>query len=225
MFYELSLFSQFAGQRCVNVFNYVLTGTPAAVSGSFGLAYAFGSVLNAGIFPTTGLFAKIKALVSTGVQFTQVRVKNPYDVTDFYSVPFAAGTTGAITGESMSPTQAFSVRSNQTRLDIQAGQKRFPGVSESSVGTEGIVAAGAVTLLTAITTAMSAPASYDDEGNTLLYNIVVAKKTMPPNVEGTDGLGYFPTLSEQLDNVATGLLWTQRAYISTQTTRQYGRGR
>lgn len=225
MFYELTLFSTYIAQRCVNVFNFVLTGTPAAVTGSFGLAHAFGAIASVGLFPEGSLFNTLREVTSSSVIFNQVRIKNPYDVTDFYSVPFAGTVTGEKSGESLSPAIALSLYSNQVRLDIQAGQKRFVGVPEADTQAGGILTSGALTAANVLAGIMSAPLTYDDEGNTLTYTLVVAKKYSDLEAEPPVINSYFPTLATQMDNVASGILWTARTYVSTQVTRQYGRGR
>ena len=225
MFYELTLFTTYFSQRCVNVFNFILTGTPAAVTGSFGLAYAFGAIPTAGIVLSGSIFEQLQAMVSQYVIFNQVRVKNPYDVTDFYSVPFPNGTIGLQTGEALSPTAALSIFSNQTRLDIQAGQKRYVGVPESYSAAGGTLTSSAMTALQELADRHSEPLTYDDEGNTLTYNLVVAKKYNDLEADPPVVNAYWPTLTQQVANSAVGLLWTPRPYTSTQTTRQYGHGR
>lgn len=226
MFYELVLFMTYYGQQCVNVFNYVMTGTPAVVTGSFGLASAFGALpITLGEFPVDTMMGEIQGQLSDQLTFNQIRVKNVYDTLDFYSVPFPAGIVGSQGGEAASPAVAYSLRSNQTRLDIQAGQKRFPGVTETHMQPGGLLSSGMVTALTGLADIMSAPLEYTDEGNDLSYQLVVAKKFTDLEAEPPIKNAYWPTEAEQLDNVAASLTWTVRPYVSTQTTRQYGHGR
>lgn len=224
-FYELVLFMTYFGQRCANVFNFTMTGTPAAVTGSFALAQAFGSIISGGVFPSSSIFHQLWSLLSTGVVFNQVRVKNPYNIMDFYSVPFAGGTAGQNSGEGVSPMTAYSLYSNQVRLDIQAGQKRFPGVVESAVGAGGVLGSGTIAALQIVADRMSAPLIYDDEGNTLTFNVVIAKKYTDLEADPPIRNAYWPTKAEQLANIASGVDWNPRSYVSTQVTRQYGRGR
>jgi len=219
------LFMTYMGQRCLNVFNLVTLDTPAVVTGSFAAASAMGFVPDGAGFPANLFFDQIADSMSNNVTFNQIRVKNPYDVTDFYSQPFASDVTGHTSGESQSPVSAFSVFSNQTRLDIAAGQKRFVGVPESSTGNGGVLTSGALAAWQDVAELMSQPMDYDDEGNTISFRIVVAQKEEYTAPSGKPAYKYFDTLVEQMDHVATGLLWTPRAYVSSQTTRQYGRGR
>lgn len=224
-FLEVSLFATYSGQRCLNVFNVVTLDEPAVISPAYGAAQAMGFVPDEVGFPADLFFDKLVENVSNNVVFNQIRVKDPYDVTDFYSQPFPAGTTGAAAGESMSPAMAFSLFSNQTRLDIAAGQKRFVGVPEAATGNGGVLTGGALGEWAEVADVLSAPMTYDDEGNLLSYRVVVAKKEEYVAPSGKPAYKYFPTLEEQMDNIATGLLWTPREYVSTQTTRQYGKGR
>jgi hypothetical protein len=224
-FYELILFMTYFGQQCVNVFNFTMSGVPAAVSGSFGLVNAFGAVPSLDIYPAGFLFALLKGNLSDQVFFNQVRIKNPYDNTDFYGLPFPAGLNGDNAGSGLSPATAYSLRSNQVRLDIQAGQKRFVGVCEANIEAGGLLGATTLAAMQDIADVMSGPFTYDDEGNTLTYNLVVAKKYSNPAATPPIANAYFPTLAQQLDNIASGVFWTPRPHTSTQTTRQYGRGR
>lgn len=224
-FLEVTVFMTYFGQRCVNVYNVVTTDTPAAVTPSFGALQAMGFVPTLGVFPADKFFANMKGPLSNQVVFNQVRIKNPYNDLDFISLPYAATVTGGTSGEATSPLVAYSIFSNQTRLDIQAGQKRFVGVNEANVDSGGIVNSAQVAALQDLCDIMSAPMTYDDEGNLLSYRIVVAKKFTDLEADPPIINGYFPTLELQMANVAQTLLWTPRAYVSSQTTRQYGRGR
>lgn len=223
--YELVLFTTYFGQRCVNVFNYTMSGVPAAVSGSYGLIHAFGAIADAGVYPAGGIFAQLRALLNVSVSFDNIRVTNPYDATDFYSRPFPSITAGQTSGDGVSPTEAFSIRSNQVTRDIRAGQKRFVGVSESTISAGGVLTAPVLAAFTTLANTMSAPITYDDEGNTLTYNLVVVSKQVVTDPEGRVSREYYPTVTEQLAHTASGLLWTPRGYTSSQVTRQYNRGR
>jgi len=43
--YEVVVEQSYAGQQCINRFNYVSSGTPSGVTGSFGLIAALGLLL------------------------------------------------------------------------------------------------------------------------------------------------------------------------------------
>lgn len=224
-FYELVLYLTYFGQRCVNVFNFTMSGTPASVSGAFGLAYAFGAIPDGILWDSSSLFGYIRAITVGDAVFNQVRVKNPYDVTDFYSVPFAAGVNGLFAGEAMSPVLAYGVHSNQVRLDIRAGSKRFVGVAENAVDSGGVIDGSFLPSVEDVGEAMSAPLTYDDEGNTLTYNVVVAKKFNDLEADPPIKNAYWPTKAEQLANIASGCLWTAMPNVRSQVSRQYGHGR
>lgn len=224
-FYELVLFMTFFGQRCINVFNFTMTGTPAVVSGAYGLLYAFGVIPDSGLFPAGSIFAQLRNIQSSAVQYNQARVKNPYDPTDFTAVPFAAGVSGAASGEALSPTLAYSFSSSQVRSDIRAGQKRFVGVPEAQVNSGGTIVGALLPTLQELADTMAEPITYDDEGNTLTYNLVVAQKYNDLEADPPIKNAYWPTKSQQLAHLASGGAWTPRPYVSTQTSRQYGHGR
>jgi hypothetical protein len=235
---EATLAMIFAGQQCICRWNYVSSGTPAAVSRSFGLAAAMGAIYDLIAVPPgypTGTFMQLlAACISTGVTFEQLTVLNVYDVTDFYQTPFVNPYTGERTGESMSPALAYGWRSTQVRRDVARATKRLPGVSEAQVGTEGIVVAGQLTIMNAFADIMSDALTYDDEGNTLTYTpAVVKKQRYNPSTRLADPAGtayrYIPVgagaEAAQLAQTAVGIAWQSYNAVRTQVSRQYGHGR
>jgi hypothetical protein len=228
MIYELTLFQRFGGQQCINRWNYLLTGTPAAVTGSFALIDAFGGVIPAltpGVFPEDTNMRYIQDLVSSGVQFEALMAKAVYDVTDFYELPYVPAPTGGAGGDSASPTVAFGFRSTRTRTDIRRGMKRFVGVPESAVTTAGSIASAVVPALEDLADGMAAALTYDDEGNTLTFTpIIVSKEPYTPSGSTSQSYRYYPTLAEQLDHIAQSILWQPYAQTRTQVSRQIGRG-
>ena len=227
MLYELTLFTSYFNQLCINRWNWLMTGTPAAALGSVALVNAFGAIPTAGVFPSGSIFAAIKGLLSNSVIFTQINARALYDVVDFYETPFPANTFGAVTGDSGSPVDAYGFRTNRVRTDIRRATKRFVGVAESQISTGGSLNSSAIAAVADLATKMSTNLSYDDEGNTLTFTPVVLKKekyTVPGSDPVRYAYRYFPTEAEQLDEMAEGVTWEAYTTVRSQTSRQYGRG-
>jgi len=85
---ELKLRQIYAGQECINVFNYVSNGTPASVSLSFALVSAWGAIPSAGVYPSTSILQTLRALQSANVSYDFIEGKDVYSVTDFYATAF-----------------------------------------------------------------------------------------------------------------------------------------
>lgn len=221
---EVTLRARVNDQQHINKFNYVSTGTPASVSLSFALTSAMGFIPVGGIYPPSGVFALIQAYTTAALQFFEVEARDVYSVTDFYVLPFAAGTAGTYAGESMSPAVAMGFRTNRVRTDIRRGTRRISGISETLTGAGGAWTSAAAEAMDDIAAAMSATLAYDDEGNTLSFAPVVVKKEWRIGESGKYAYRYFEDEAEQLQNVATGVIWTPYPTVRTQVSRQYGRG-
>lgn len=227
MLYELTVFGRIFEQETVNRFNYVSSGVPAAVSGSFALASAFGLIRDGlGIIPIGTPFRKWYDLVSSawnGINAT-VRAASDYDVEDFYEVPFVPPVAGSVAGECLSPTMAFGFRTNRVRLDIDRGTKRLAGVPESFTGTGGSLDVAIGSGFQAAAAAFGAILTYDDEGTPITFSpCVVSKESYAPS-PGRTAYRYYPTLAEQMDHVAVGITWQPYDRVRSQTSRQYGHG-
>lgn len=220
--YEVSLYSTYYGQNCLNRWNYVSGGTPAAVSGSFGLAFAFGL---ANLASNTTVYYRINAVSSNQVTFTGYRVVNLYDPEDFYAAPFPTVQNGAINAEGMSPTQAYGFRSNQVSLAIARATKRFVGVVETaSTPGGGILSTTLSSQLQPLADRMGEVLTYTDEGNILSYAPAVLHREEYTTPRGKRAYRIYPTEAEQLDHTAIGILWEPYANVRSQVSRQYGRG-
>lgn len=230
---ELVLSATYMGQRTINRFNYVSTGTPASVSLSFALAYAFGAIyvgeVPVGAYPSGTPMKAIANLISNSLVFDNVLTKDIASVTDFYSTPFIPAYTGGYVGDGASPALAFGFLSNRVRSDIKSGQKRFPGVTEEIMGVGGVVGVAAGSLMALAADAMSAVLTYDDEGNTLsftpaicsLERYEVERDGIPT---GRFAYRYYEDPAEQLAHTAVGVTWSPKGTVRTQVSRQYGRG-
>lgn len=232
--YEVVLTTEFMGQECINRWNYVSTGTPAAVSGSFGLVYALGGIYNPDGIPSgwdaNKLMSKLASNLAGLARFVGITAKNVYDVFDFYDTPFIPELVGANTGTAASPALAFGWTTSKVRADVRRGQKRITGVTEGQMDTGGSIGVGSGSWMATIAEEMSAVQVYDDEGNAITYTPAICGKLKYETPASTPtkrkyAYKYYPDLTAQLEHTAVGVTWTPKPFVRTQTSRQYGRGR
>lgn len=225
---ELKVKQVFFGQEVLNVFNFLFSGTPAAVTPSFGLIAAFGGIEEAGIYPTGTILDGMRAIQVDALEYVSIEARDVYSVTDFYATPFLAGTTGVSAATPQAPFLAYGLKSNRTRTDIRAGRKSICGVPDESVGEGGVIIGGAVAGLATLASRMSQVITYNDEGNTLSYApIVVNKEKYTPNPAKPDKKAYkywFPE-AVQLTHIMESITWAGKPDVRSQVSRQYGRGR
>lgn len=220
--YEVVLRQDYFGQECVNRFNYISTGTPAAVTGSFALIAALGAIS----LVNTTLIGQIRGLQNASVNFVDIEARNVYSATDFYTRPFAVDTNGQyITGAALSPTSAFGFRTNRVRTDVRRGTKRFVGVTDAQEDSGGVFTGGIQAAMQDIADKLSETLTYDDEGNTLSFAPCICGKDPYETPSGKTAYKYYPTEAAQLAKTASGIAWEVYTQVRTQTSRQYGRGR
>jgi hypothetical protein len=232
--YEITLTETYQNQVTINRWNYLLTGTPAAVIGAFALVSAFGSIYDEvhvpPQYPTGTVLDALSYIQNAGVAMQQITALNPYDPTDFYQTPFVVPYVGRGADTGVSPTVAVGFRTTQVRRDISRATKRFVGVSESQVGQGGALDISNGSRINDVAIAMTNVLTYDDEGNTLSFAPCVVGKekytiTQPSPKPPTVAYRYYPTEAEQLEHIAAGIIWQAYANTRTQVSRQYGRGR
>jgi hypothetical protein len=228
MLYELTVRSTYFGQQVINRWNYLSTGIPASVLGSFALVAAFGAIPE-GTPPVYDAALPFRIIYS-GVSYAhavntiEARAASTYDPTDFYERPFVGGYFGTEGGEPQTPTISYGFRTNRVRLDVSRGTKRIAGVSETHVSNGGLLVGTGIAFSNSIATAMSDVLSYNDEGNTVTFTPCVVSKTDYNTPSGRTAYRYYPTLEQQLEHVASGILWEPYNSVRTQVSRQYGRG-
>lgn len=220
--YEITLTGTYFGNAVLNRWNYVSGGIPASVSGSFGLAFAFGLAVPAS---NLGPFRAIKDMLAVAMAWTGYRVVNLYDPEDFYAAPFGSAQPGVRTGEGLAPYTSIGFRSNQVTTSIARGTKRFAGVSELDTNPGGLLIASFMTnQLIPVATAMSNPLTYDDEGNTITYSPAILSREEYVTPSGKPAYRKYATEAEQLANAAIGIQWEHYTQVRSQVSRQYGRG-
>lgn len=223
---EVALRCEYFGQETINRWNFIASGTPAAVSMSFALASAMGYIRSdiPPNYPADKYFTLITPLQVAAVLYRELVVKDVYSVTDFYTTPFVHGEAGTNPGEGSSPMIAFGFKSNRVVANIARGTKRFPGVPENAMGPGGVIEAAAITALNAVSDLMSETLTYDDEGSTLTFVPCIVSKEKYVTPSGKSAYRYWPTEAVQLTHVAQGVSWEVYPQVRGQASRQYGKG-
>lgn len=220
--YEATLFSTYYGQNCLNRWNYVSGGIPSAVAGSFALASAMGLAPVGG--PTT-LYGRLKTLLNAAVTFVGYKVVNLYDDEDFYAAGFGSVQAGLKSGEGLSPSAAFGFRSNQVRLDVDRGYKRFVGVTEDTSNPGGGIAPAFLSGdLTPFANLMGTILEYVDEGTPISFSPAILGRESYTTPSGRTAYRKYATETAMLEHTAIGITWEPYANSRTQVSRQYGRG-
>jgi hypothetical protein len=224
---ELTLFQTFEGQVCVNRWNYVASGTPAAVTLSFALASVMGFLPLSTTLTADTVGGLIQAIQNTGAVFNSVLSRAVYIDDDFYDSPFLASTHGAqgSGASASSPLAAYGFRSNRVKQSIGRGYKRFAGVEQSLMSTGGDWISGVEDDLQALADALGETLSYTDEGNSLTFvPCVVQKEKYEVESSGKFAYRYYASQATQLTHTAQGVVWEFYPQMRSQTSRQYGRG-
>lgn len=224
---ELVVTGEFFGQEIINRFHYIGSGTPAAVTPSFGLVAATGFLVADGspaAFDADTLAWYWQNHVSQDYRFISAYARNLYSETDFYERPYIASVVGGQTSESMSPAMAWGFFSNRVRTDVRRGMKRFVGVVESLVAPGGLLTNSARTAFEGWAGAMSDTLTYDDEGNTLTYVPAVLSFEEYETPRGKRAYRKYADPAVQLSHAAVGVSWAAYPQVRTQNSRQYGRG-
>jgi len=224
---EITLFQTYFNQKCVNRWNYVANGTPAAVTLSFALASIMGFLPVSTTLAGGTVGGSLQGVQNADVHFNSVIARAVYIDDDFYDSPFLANTVGAATGgaSALSPTNAFGFFSSRVKQSIARGYKRFVGASEGTVTSGGVIEGATLTALESVAGFMSDTLVYDDEGESLTFiPCIVQKEKYVVEESGKDAYKYYASQATQLTHTAQGINWTPYENIRTQVSRQYGRG-
>jgi len=203
-----------------------MTGTPAAVTGSFALLSAMGFVPTTTTLDSATVGGKLQLLQVGQLEFVQATARAVYIDDDFYANPFFVNTFGGtgIAGSGLSPTTAYGFRSSRVKQSIGRGYKRFVGVPEGAVGGGGVIEADAKTLMGNLATVMGATLNYTDEGNALSFAPAIVSKEKYTTPSGREAYQYWDNEVDQAAHTAVGILWEIYSETRTQGSRQYGRG-
>lgn len=224
---ELTVQMSFLSQLVVNRYHYVSSGTPAAVTPSFGLMKATGYADVAGsplLFPADTLARKHQVLAHGSTIFIAAYARNLYSATDFYERPYISAVYGSAAGDASAPFNAIGFFSSRARTDIRRGMKRIGGISEAQYESGGQLTASALVDATAFAEKLAATITYDDEGNTLTFVPCVLGLEEYTTPAGNRAYRPYATESAQLAHVAQGIDWAPYTRIRSQVSRQVGRG-
>lgn len=225
--YEITLEQSYVGQQCINRWNYISDAPPAGVNGAFKALVGMGFTPDTDItaFGEGTVAALLQTIQSGGVTFVQAVARNLYSDTDFYTYSFPSATAGLGTGEAMSPALAYGFTSDRTNAGIRRAQKRFVGVTESTVGSGGIFTDAALTQIQLLGDAMGdinlAPTG---AGSMTFTPYVFGRLKYHPPGKTTWAYKYYETEAEQMEHIARINQFTAKRQVRTQTSRQYGRG-
>ena len=225
--YEVVLNQRYFNQLTVNRWNYMMTGTPAAVTGSFALLSSLGFLSNTTTLLVGSLGESLQNLQNAGVTFVSALARAVYIDDDFYDSPFVSNTVaeGETTASGQSPVDAFGFYSSRVKQSIGRGYKRFVGVSEGNVANGGSFVGGGLALMTTVAEKMSEVLTYTDEGNSLTFTpAIVQKEKYVVASSGKDAYRYYPSEVLQAPHVASGISWSPYDTSRSQVSRQYGRG-
>lgn len=226
--YEIVLQQMYAGQQCVNKWNYRSSEIPTGVSG------AFKALVGMGFAPDTDIVAfgpdtiagHLQALQYQGATFVQAIAKNIFDPLDYYTYAFPAGTHGAVeSSQGLSPAAAYSFSTNRSRSDIHRGQKRFVGVVEANVDNLGVINSTALTALQALGDTMADVNLVPLETGSIQYTPYVFGTVDYVAPSGKKAYKYYPSEATQLEHIMLITQWTPKDTMRTQVSRQYGHGK
>lgn len=223
----LTLDRRYNGQQCISNYAYLANGTPASVTYAFAAVSAFGAVPDNLLYPADGVFQTLRNVQNDQVFYQSIVARTLYNDTDFYELPFPANLAGVVasTSGAMASYEAYGVTSNRVRQSIDRGHKRYEGVIEAGVDAFGKLASGTLNVLALHAAALSEVLTYNDEGNSISFSpavrqlrkVVQAPPKKPKYVE-------WETEAEALAHLATGVVYKEDAFTTTQNTRKVGRG-
>lgn len=139
--YELTLTGTFDGAIPINnVFHYVQDDGVANGAGSLALHFE------------DNILPQIVAPATSSIVYNRIRCVNKFDPVDWDERGLISDNVGLIGGDSLPPDAAYAFTFPRTRLDINAGSKRFVGVPEGAQNKGVIVDATRITELLALGT-------------------------------------------------------------------------
>jgi hypothetical protein len=228
MIYEMVLRGTVKGQASINRFTYVSQGETSGVLGSYALADAFGLIGsgNPTTYPTDKPMHAILNVLSSSYSLSNITIRAvaDYDPLDFYEVAYASPRLGTGGADVLHPALCFGLRTNVVRTDIRRATKRFSGVPVNAVTDGGTVVTGWKVYLDSLASRLGEVLVFDGAGGSLSFSPCVVHKQEYTTPRGNRAYRYFPTLAQQLTNLAVGVNWQWYEKLRTQATRQYGRG-
>lgn len=219
---ELLVRGSYRGKPNINRWHYVSSGTPAAVSLSFALTYAFGAIEVGAppAFPSGSMFAAMRAMQSTLFSYQEIQARDMYSDLDFYTRPFTTPVNGSVNDIGASPFESIGFRTNRVRQSVGRGFKRIGGIVDSMFQTEGRLSASGISTATTLASRMGANLVYDDEGNTITFTPTVLSFEEYTTPKGNRAYKPYATEALQLDHAAQGVIWGFYNEARSQVSRQ-----
>lgn len=219
---ELLVRGTYRGKPNLNRWHYISSGTPAAVSLSFALTYAFGAIEvgTPPAFPSGTMFAAMRAMQSTLFVYQEVQARDMYSDLDFYTRPFPSPVTGSVNDIGASPFESIGFYTNRVRQSIGRGYKRIGGIVDSMFQTEGRLSSSGIATATALAAEMGSPLVYDDEGNPITFTPCVLQFEEYTTPKGNRAYKPYATAAAQLDHAAQGVIWGYYNEARSQVSRQ-----
>lgn len=227
MLYEITVECSYFDQQVINRWTYNQSGAAVGITAAAALLAAFGLVDVDGDFPEDTPAWGMQRFQPVNVIYRSALVKALYDdPTDFIDRGYAAGVTGVSTATNpSSPALAFGFKTNRVRTDIARGTKRIVGVDELAIGAGGAIDGTFQPVLNTLADLFSETLTYTEGGSSLSFLPCVLGRKKTVVVGGPTKYEFYPTLSEQLEHTANGVVWQAYTNVRTQVSRQYGHGR
>lgn len=207
---QLTNFSTYKEQMCLNVFHYRLEDVPAA-----GFLEGLATEFNADVLPT------IKAIQSSQVHHIFQQVINLFNPLELFEWPLNEFGTwaGSTSDTGLPPFMANAFKLVRSNLTVRNGRKHFAGVDEA-MSTGGAASAGLVALVDDVEAALAQELV---AGAVDHFKPVIVKRVPYVTAEGNDS---FRLPESQIE---MGANWSYVAYadyrgISTMNSRKVGRG-
>lgn len=219
---ELLVRGVYRGKPNINRWHYVSSGTPASVSLSFALVYAFGAIEvgTPAAFPSGTMFAAMRAMQSTLFSYQEIQARDMYSDLDFYTRPFTTPVNGLVNDIGASPFESIGFRTNRVRQSVGRGFKRIGGIVDSMFQTEGRLSSSGISTATALASEMGQNLTYDDEGNTITFTPAVLSFQSYTTPNGNRAYRPYATEAAQLDHAAQGVIWGFYNEARSQVSRQ-----
>jgi hypothetical protein len=211
----------------VNRFHYLGDGDTGPVSASYAMLAGTGFIAPTPpsiLFETDTLANAMQDSVSVDLSFLSAYVRNLYDPTDFVEMAYPGTILGSRSGDSMSPTAAYGIRSSRVRTDIRRGSKRFAGVIEGALQGGGVLNSTGLAIVAYLAEKTAAQIVYTVGGASYTLTPATLKFQEYTTPRGNKAYKKQDNAAAQVANSATGASWAGVSTVRTQTSRQYEHG-
>jgi len=237
--FEVVLTATYFNQQVINVWNYIdPLFTPGADPQASTLLALLGwsryGLENPDEYPLNSVAEKFINCVNPSFLLESVLVRDVYSTTNISEWVFPPGVAGQsqglLTGQPESPAIAVGFNTNRVRTDINRGQKRLAGVTDSVFDSGGnLNPAVAATRYNLLAVAMSEVLANGLIGTGTFHPAVCKKQRYEVEKDGVPtgrfAYRYFLDPGVQEENTAADVTWSVKNRERFQVSRQYGKGR